>query len=162
MGLWNTREDRNELLLACLRIMMGLIFLAVWADNLAKGFYTPDGWADFVQNYADTTKVRIFATILNDYLIPNSALFAYGQLVVEFLVFGVFLVLGIFTPVSGLLAAGFQLNLLVATSGTGEWPGTYIIMFLLLVAIALGQSGRTLGVDARFAQRRPHPRLPIY
>jgi len=162
MSLWNTREDRNELLLACLRIMMGLIFLAVWADNLAKGFYTPDGWADFVQNYADTTKVRIFATILNDYLIPNSALFAYGQLVVEFLVFGVFLVLGIFTPVSGLLAAGFQLNLLVATSGTGEWPGTYIIMFLLLVAIALGQSGRTLGVDARFAQRRPHPRLPIY
>jgi uncharacterized membrane protein YphA (DoxX/SURF4 family) len=162
MSLWSTREDRNELLLACLRIMMGLIFLAVWADNLAKGFYTPDGWADFVQNYADTTKVRIFATILNDYLIPNSALFAYGQLVVEFLVFGVFLVLGIFTPVSGLLAAGFQLNLLVATSGTGEWPGTYIIMFLLLVAIALGQSGRTLGVDARFAQRRPHPRLPIY
>ena len=162
MSLWSTREDRNELLLACLRIMMGLIFLAVWADNLAKGFYTPDGWADFVQHYADTTKVGMYATVLNDYLIPNAALFAYGQLVVEFLVFGVFLVLGIFTPVSGLLAAGFQLNLLVATSGTGEWPGTYIIMFLLLVAIALGQSGRTLGVDARFAQRRPHPRLPIY
>ncbi len=162
MSLWSTREGRNELLLACLRIMMGLIFLAVWADNLAKGFYTPDGWADFVQNYADTTRVGVYATVLNDYLIPNAALFAYGQLVVEFLVFGVFLVLGVFTPVSGLLAAGFQLNLLVATSGTGEWPGTYIIMFLLLVAIALGQSGRTLGVDARFAQRRPHPRLPIY
>jgi hypothetical protein len=162
MSLWSTREGRNELLLACLRIMMGLIFLAVWADNLAKGFYTQDGWADFVQNYADTTKVGMYATVLNDYLIPSAALFAYGQLVVEFLVFGVFLVLGIFTPVSGLLAAGFQLNLLVATSGTGEWPGTYIIMFLLLVAIALGQSGRTLGVDARLAQRRPHPRLPIY
>ena len=162
MSLWSTREDRNELLLACLRIMMGLIFLAVWADNLAKGFYTPDGWADFVQNYADTTRVGAYATVLNDYMIPNASLFAHGQLVVEFVVFGVFLVLGIFTPVSGLLAAGFQLNLLVATSGTGEWPGTYIIMFLLLVAIALGQSGRTLGVDARFAQRRPHPRLPIY
>lgn len=162
MSLLSTREGRNELLLACLRIMMGLIFLAVWADNLAKGFYTPDGWADFVQKYADTTRVGVYATVLNDYLIPNAALFAYGQLVVEFLVFGVFLVLGILTPVSGLLAAGFQLNLLVATSGTGEWPGTYIIMFLLLVAIALGQSGRTLGGDARFAQRRPHPRLPIY
>ena len=162
MSLWSTREGRNELLLACLRIMMGLIFLAVWADNLAKGFYTPDGWADFVQKYADTTRVGMYASVLNDYLIPNATLFAYGQLVVEFLVFGMFLVLGIFTPVSGLLAAGFQLNLLVATSGTGEWPGTYIIMFVLLVTIALGQSGRTLGVDARFAQRRPHPRLPIY
>jgi len=162
MSLWSTRESRSELMLACLRIMMGAIFLAVWGDNLIKGFYTPDGWADFVQNYADTTKVGIYATILNDYLIPNSWLFAYGQLVIEFVVFGLFLVLGVFTPVSGLLAAGFQLNLLVATSGTGEWPGTYIIMFVLLVAIALGQSGRTLGVDARFAKRDPHPRLPVY
>jgi uncharacterized membrane protein YphA (DoxX/SURF4 family) len=162
MSLWNTRERRSELLLACLRIMMGVVFLAVWSDNLAKGFYTPEGWASFVQHYADTTKVAVYATVLNDYMIPNSALFAYGQLVVEFVVFGLFLVLGVFTPVSGLLAAGFQLNLLVATSGTGEWPGTYIIMFVLLVAIALGQSGRTLGVDARLAQRRSHPRLPIY
>ncbi|HET6496283.1 MAG TPA: DoxX family membrane protein [Thermoleophilia bacterium] len=162
MSLWSTRGSRNEILLAGLRIMMGTIFLAVWADNLAKGFYTPDGWADFVQNYADSTRVGPYATALNDYMIPNSALFAYGQLVVEFLIFGVFLVLGVFTPVSALLAAGFQLNLLVATSGTGEWPGTYLIMFLLLVAIALGQAGRTLGVDARLAQRRPHPRLPVY
>lgn len=162
MSLWSTRESRSELLLAFLRIMMGVVFLAVWTDNLAKSFYTPDGWADFVQNYADTTRVGIYATILNDYMIPNSALFAYGQLVIELVVFGLFLLLGVFTPVSGLLAAGFQLNLLVATSGTGEWPGTYIIMFVLLVAVALAQSGRTLGVDARIAKRRPHPRLPLY
>jgi len=162
VSLWSTRESRSELLLACLRIMMGAIFLAVWSDNLIKGFYSPGGWADFVQHYADTTKVGIYATVLNDYLIPNSWLFAYGQFAVEFVVFGLFLVLGIFTPVAGLLAAGFQLNLLIATSGTTDWPGTYIIMFVLLVAIALGQSGRTLGVDARFAKRRPHPRLPVY
>ena len=162
MSLWSTRESRNELLLACLRIMMGAIFLAVWSDNLIKGLYSPSGWADFVQDYADTTRVGLFADLLNNVMIPNSWIFAYGQLAIEFVVFGLFLVLGVFTPVSGLLAAGFQLNLLVATSGTGEWPGTYIIMCLLLVAIALGQSGRTLGVDARFAKRRPHPRLPVY
>ena len=162
MSLWRTRESRTALLLACLRIMMGAIFLAVWSDNLVKGFYSPSGWADFVQRYADTTKVGIYATILNDYLIPHSWLFAYGQLAIELVVFGLFLVLGVFTPVSGLLAAAFQLNLLVATSGTGDWPGTYIIMFALLVAIALGQSGRTLGVDALLARRNPHPRLPVY
>ena len=162
MSLWSTREGRNELLLACLRIMMGVIFLAVWSDNLIKGFYSPSGWADFVQNYADTTKVSLFADMLNNVMIPNSWVFAYGQFAIEFVVFGLFLVLGVFTPVSGLLAAGFQLNLLVATSGTGEWPGTYIIMFVLLVAIALAQSGRTLGVDARFAKRGPHPRWPVY
>jgi hypothetical protein len=163
MSLWSTRESRSELLLACLRILMGAIFLAVWSDNLVKGYYSPDGWAHFVQRYADTTKLSIYGKILNDVLIPNSAVFAYGQFAMEFVVFGLFLVLGVLTPVSGLLAAGFQLNLLVATSGIPtEWPGTYIIMCLLLVAVALGQSGRTLGVDALLVKRNPHPRVPVY
>jgi len=162
MGMVSTREGRTELLMAGLRIMMGAIFLAVWADNLRKGFYTPDGWAEFVQKYADTTESVVYADLLKEWMIPNAALFAYGQLVMEFVVFGLFLVLGVFTPVSGLLAAGFQLNLLVATSGTNEWPGTYIIMFVLLVAIALAQSGRTLGADALLARRNPHPLLPVY
>jgi len=162
MNLWSTRESRNELLLAGLRIMMGVIFLAVWADNLIKGFYSPSGWAHFVQHYADTTIVAPYATVLNNILIPHAALFAYGQFAIELVVFGLFLVFGVFTPVAGLLAAGFQLNLLIATSGTTDWPGTYIIMLVLLVAIALGQSGRTLGVDALLARRNPRPRLPAY
>ena len=41
MKLWATRETRSELLLACLRVLMGAIFLAVWSDNLIKGYYTP-------------------------------------------------------------------------------------------------------------------------
>lgn len=148
MSLWRTRETRTELLMACLRVLMGAIFLAVWSDNLRKGFYSADGWAGFVQHYADTTKVGLFADMLNSVMIPNAWLFATGQFFMELVVFGLFLVLGLFTPVSGLLAAAFQLNLLIATSGTNEWPGTYIIMCLLLVAIALSQSGRTLGLDA--------------
>ena len=162
MSLWTTRESRSELLLACLRILMGVIFLAVWSFNLRKGFYSPSGWAHFVQHYADTTTFGPYRTLLNDVLIPNAAIAARAQFAMESVVFGLFLVLGVFTPLSGLLAAGFQLNLLIATSGTTDWPGTYIIMFTLLLAIALGQSGRTLGVDARFAKRRPHPRLPVY
>jgi uncharacterized membrane protein YphA (DoxX/SURF4 family) len=153
MGVLSTRESRNEVLMACLRIVMGVIFLAVWSDNLTKGFYSPSGWADFVQHYANTTKVGLFADLLNNVMIPNSWIFAYGQFAMELVVFGLFLTLGLFTPVAGLLAAGFQLSLLVATSGTNEWPGIYIIMFLLLVAIALAQSGRTLGLDALFERR---------
>jgi uncharacterized membrane protein YphA (DoxX/SURF4 family) len=83
--------------------------------------------------------------------------------VIELVVFGLFLLVGAFTPVSGLLAAGFQLNLLIATSGIPtEWPGTYIIMLALCVTVALGQAGRTLGVDAYLAKRNPHPRVPLY
>ena len=43
--LWATRETRTELLMACLRVVMGAIFLAVWSDNLIKGYYSPSGWA---------------------------------------------------------------------------------------------------------------------
>ncbi len=162
MRLWATRESRGELMLAFLRIVMGVIFLAVWSDNLIKGFYSAHGWAHFVQHYADTTKVAPYAWVLNHVLIPHAALVAPAQFTIELVVFGLFLVLGVFTPVSGLLAAGFQLNLLVATSGTTDWPGTYIVMAALLVAAALSQSGRTLGVDALLARRNPHPRLPVY
>jgi uncharacterized membrane protein YphA (DoxX/SURF4 family) len=160
--LWATRETRAESLMACLRVLMGAIFLAVWSDNLIKGYYSPSGWADFVQHYADTTKVSAYADVLNHVMIPNSTVFAYGQFGMEFVVFGLFLVLGLFTPVSALLAALFQLNLLVATSGTTDWPGTYIIMFVLLLAISFSQAGRTLGLDALLARRHPHPRLPVY
>ena len=163
MKLWATRETRSQLMLACLRILMGAIFLAVWSDNLIKGYYSPGGWADFVQKYADTTKVGIYGRVLNDVLIPNAAVFAYGQFTFELIVFGLFLVFGVFTPVAGLLAAGFQLNLLIATSGIPtEWPGTYILMLALCLAVALGQAGRTLGVDAWLAKRNPHPRVPVY
>jgi uncharacterized membrane protein YphA (DoxX/SURF4 family) len=162
MKLWATRETRTELMMAFLRVVMGVIFLAVWSDNLAKGYYSSGGWADFVQHYADTTKLGLYADVLNNVMIPHSAVFASGQFAIEFVVFGLFLVLGVFTPVSALLAALFQLNLLVATSGTTDWPGTYIIMAALLLAVSLSQAGRTLGVDALLARRNPHPRLPVY
>ena len=163
MKLWATRETRTGLMMACLRVLMGVIFLAVWADNLVKGFYSPDGWAAFVQDYADTTKVGLYADLLESVMIPNAALFAYGQLGIELVVFGIFLVLGLFTPVAALLGALFQLNLLIATSGIPtEWPGTYILMVALLLAVGLSQAGRTLGLDALLARRRPHPRLPVY
>ena len=32
-------------------------------------------------------------------MIPHSTVFAYGQFTIEFFVFGLFLVLGVFTPV---------------------------------------------------------------
>ena len=135
MKLWATRESRTELLMACLRVLMGAIFLSVWAYNLSKGFYSAQGWADFVQEYADTTKVGLYADFLNKVMIPSAAVLAPGQFTVEFVVFGLFLVLGVFTPVSALLAMLFQLNLLIATSGTKDWPGTYITLAAVLLAV---------------------------
>ncbi len=94
MKLWATRESRTELLMACLRVVMGVIFLSVWSYNLTKGYYSPSGWAHFVQHYADTTKVSAYAHLLDSVMIPHANLFARGQFAIEFVVFGLFLVLG--------------------------------------------------------------------
>jgi uncharacterized membrane protein YphA (DoxX/SURF4 family) len=155
------RERRAYRALACLRVLMGVIFLAVWSDNLAKGLYSSHGWAGFVTHYADTTKVAFYGTFLNRVMIPHSALFGPGQLVLELLV-GLCLVLGLFTPVAGLLGGLFQLNLLVATSGTKDWPGTYIALAAICLVVAVAQAGRTWGLDARLATRQQQPRIPFY
>ncbi len=161
MSLWTPREARSELLFAGLRVMMGAIFLAVWSYNLQHGYYSPHGWAAFVGHYADTTTYGAYRSFLIHVMIPHAAIAARAQFFTE-LVVGLFLIGGLVTPVVGLLGSIFQLNLLFATSGTKDWPGTYIIMCLLLAAIALAQAGRTWGLDARLARRRPHPRPPIY
>ncbi len=157
----NDREHRAYLALAFLRVLMGVIFLAVWGDNLAKGLYSGSGWHTFVGHYAATTRIGVYGSFLRHVMLPHAGLVAPGQLVVELLV-GSCLVLGLFTPLVGLLGCLFQLNLLVATSGTKDWPGTYIALAAICLVVAVTQAGRTLGLDARLARRRPHPRLPVY
>ena len=73
MSLWSTRVRRTELMMACLRILMGVIFLAVWSFNLQKGFYSPHGWAHFVGNYARTTTFGPYRSFLDSVMIPNAA-----------------------------------------------------------------------------------------
>ena len=116
-----------------------------------------------MQKYADTTKVGLYAGRAQVGDDPQLGVFAYGQFAIEFVVFGLFLVLGLFTPVSALLAALFQLNLLVATSGTTEWPGTYIIMCAAAGRDRPSQAGQDARGWTRGSRRRnPHPRLPVY
>lgn len=70
--------------------------------------------------------------------------------------------MALLTPVSALVAGGFTVNLLLASYGTGEWPGTYLIMLAVLAAVGATRAGRTLGVDAILARRSPQPKLPLY
>lgn len=155
-------NGRRARILALARIFVGLLFIATWVENLDKGLYGSQKYADFVQGYADTTVVPGLSWFIESVVVPNSGLFSKGQMVVELVVMGVFLAAGFLTPVSGLVAAGFGLNLLLATRGSGEWWGTYGMLVALCLVVALTQSGRTWGVDTLLVRRRPHPRLPLY
>jgi uncharacterized membrane protein YphA (DoxX/SURF4 family) len=159
----NARASRQGLVLALLRILMGAMFISVWADNLRKDLYTPDGYRDFVTGLADKTAVTFYGDFIREVVAPNAAAFAYGQLVLELVVMGVFLFVGFLTPISALVAAGYSINLLLASWGVpGEWQGTYVMMIAILLAVAVAQAGRRLGADARLARRNPKPRLPVY
>ena len=155
------REHRAYLALACLRFLMGAIFLAVWETTWPRGCTRAAAGTTSSRHYADTTKIGAYGSFLRHVMLPHAALIAPGQLVVELLV-GLCLALGLFTPVAGLLGGLFQLNLLVATSGTTDWPGTYIALAAICLVVAVSQSGRTLGLDALLARRQPQPRIPLY
>jgi len=163
MAAASAHERRQGLALALLRILMGGMFIAVWSENLRKDLYTPDGYRDFIQGLADKTDVGFYGDLIREVVVPNAALFAYGQLVIELVVMGVFLLVGFLTPIAALVASGFSVNLLLANWGVpGEWQGTYVMMIAILLAVAVTQSGRRLGVDARLARKNPRPRLPVY
>ena len=154
-------EHRAVYLLAGLRVFMGLLFLVVWALNLGKGLYGAE-YLPFIRGIAKNSDIPLFRQFLESVVIPHATLFRSLQFVTESLVMGVFLIAGFMTPLSSLVAAGFTFNLLLASFGNSDWPGTFLLMLAILAVVGIGQAGRTWGVDARLARRNAHPRLPLY
>jgi len=154
-------ERRATYLLAGLRAFMGSLFLVVWALNLNKGLYGTE-YLPFIRDIAKNSDIAPYRRFLESVVIPNATLFRSAQFITESLVMGVFLIVGFLTPLSSLVAAGFTFNLLLASFGNSDWPGTFLLMLALLVAVGIGRAGRTWGVDARLSRRNPDPRLPLY
>lgn len=154
--------ERRSYLLALARIFLGLLFLETWVENLTKGLYWTNDYADFIRNYADKNVLPLYPTLLDKVVIPNAAFFSKAQMFTELVIIGLFLLVGFLTPVAGVVAGLFALNLLLATRGTGDWWGTYALLIVLAFLVALAQAGRTWGIDARLADRNPRPILPVY
>jgi uncharacterized membrane protein YphA (DoxX/SURF4 family) len=158
----NTSVKRYEVSLswiALLRIMMGLVFLTTWFNNLNKGLYG-DGFLPFIQVWADGTEFSWYADFLYNVVIPNIEILRVVQLVTEGLIMGVFLLIGLFTPLSAAITWFFVVNLFLASFGTGEWPWTYIIMGVILAVIAATRAGRSFGVDAWLVKKWGEPPIP--
>jgi len=147
--------------IAILRVMMGLVFVTTWLSNLNKGLYG-DGLEPFIQSWADGTEFRWYAAFLTNYILPNLEVFRVVQVTTEGLIMGVFLTIGLFTPISAAVSWFFVVNLFLASFGTGEWPWTYVMMGVMLAVIGLTRAGRAYGVDALLSKRWGEPRLPIY
>jgi uncharacterized membrane protein YphA (DoxX/SURF4 family) len=159
MTTFTKRRDVSLSWMAVLRVMMGLVFLTTWFSNLSKGLYG-DGFLPFIQGWANGTDFRFYAAFLNGVVIPNIEILRVVQVVTEGLIMGLFLILGLFTPLSAAVAWLFVVNLFLASYGTGEWPWTYVMMGIVLAVIALTRAGRSFGLDAWLLEKRGEPPLP--
>jgi uncharacterized membrane protein YphA (DoxX/SURF4 family) len=153
---------RRARLLALARIFIGALFIETWFENLHKGLYGTSGYAHFVRGYADTTATPGMGWFIDHVVAPNAAVFSKAQLVAELLLIGIPLLIGLFTPVGGLIGTGFALNLTFANLGGPDWWGTYAMLVVLLLVVTLSRSGRTWGLDAVLVRRRAAPRWPLY
>ena len=147
---------------ALLRITLGVILLVTWWENLQKGLYQTDNFAGFINYLAAGHPLTVYQTFLTKMVAANSAIFGTFQLITE-LGMGLALLVGLFTPLAGLGAAFFFLNLFLAylNPNTGEWIWTYVLLVVGALVVALTRSGRAWGIDRRLAKERGRPPLFI-
>lgn len=139
--------------IALLRVMIGLVFLTTWVNNLIQDFYTPDGLLYFFQEVfpQQENPLTWYAGFINSVILPVRSMFAPFQLVAELLL-GLALLVGFLTPLFSLAGIFFLLNTFLATFGH-DWYWAYLMPIGILVIVMLTRAGRSLGVDGWLAKR---------
>lgn len=146
--------------ISLLRIMIGVLILTTWSSNLLKGFYTPEGFLNFFTNVFPQTEnpLTLYAAFIDNIILPVRHIFAPLQLVGEFLL-GLFLMIGLFSPLTSLFAAFFILNTFLATYGH-DWPWSYWMILSILFVVFFTRAGRSMGIDNLLFYRRGDPPIP--
>ncbi len=148
---------------SALRILLGIILLVTWKENLDKGLYTPEGFRGFIEYLADGHPIEFYRGFLLGVVAPAAGLFAPFQMIIE-LGMGLALLSGTFTRLAGIAATFFFLNLFAAylNPNLGEWIWSYVMLIALALVVTFCSAGRAWGVDALLLKRRGEPRVPIY
>ena len=157
----NQTPDRIQTSLVLLRIILGVIILITWFDNLQKGLYTAEGLTGFFNWLFDAengngSSLIFYKSILDAIIIPIAGVFGGFQMVTELLM-GLGLLLGGFTRFFGIAAAVFFLNLFLAYFGGHEWIWTYVLLLMSALVIAQTRAGRRWGLDQWLIRTRGEP-----
>jgi hypothetical protein len=121
-----------------LRTALGALFVSVFFDNLAKGLYSPEGYARLIRDFAghrDATAPAFWREGVMPFFADGSAVFGPLQGVTE-AGLGVALVLGVASGLAALAAAGLLLALWVSQLGI-FWVWELLTPILLAVVVAL-------------------------
>jgi uncharacterized membrane protein YphA (DoxX/SURF4 family) len=139
--------------LAIVRLTIGAMFVWVFFENLGKGLYTPGGYANLIDFYIMRGHAPAVWKAVMGLAATHAAMAAPVQAVTE-ISLGVLLVIGLFTRPAALIAFLYLGSLWVSEWGTA-WIWELLVPVLASLALAVGRAGRTWGVDAWLAQRRP-------
>jgi uncharacterized membrane protein YphA (DoxX/SURF4 family) len=139
--------------LAIVRLTIGAMFVWVFFENLGKGLYTPGGYTGLINYYLQHDHAPAVWKAIMATAASHSAVAAPLQGMTE-ISLGVLLVLGLLTRPAGLVACGFLASLWISEWGT-SWIWELLVPTLASLAIAVGSAGRTWGLDAFLARRRP-------
>jgi uncharacterized membrane protein YphA (DoxX/SURF4 family) len=154
-----------ETAVAVLRIILGVIILATWFENLNKGLYTAAGLTGFFNWLFDPqngngSSLSFYKAILDATVVPAAGAFAAFQMIAE-LIMGLALLLGVFSRFFGLTAMFFFANLLLSYFGGHEYIWTYVLLFTSALVVTLSHAGRKWGIDQWLWQQRGEPPFPV-
>src|SRR5262245_33062902 len=146
------------LLLAVLRLTLGVLFVWVFFENLGKDLYSAGGYAGLIHYYIEKGTAPGAWKAGRRFMADHAAVAAPAQAVIE-LGFGVLLVVGLATRLVGLAAFGWLTSLWVSEWGTA-WIWELLVPMVVAACVALGGAGRRLGLDAVLARR--FPAVPLW
>jgi uncharacterized membrane protein YphA (DoxX/SURF4 family) len=157
---WIDKSPKSPLFwVALLRIMLGLLFLTQWYDNLVNGLYTAEGLNGLFDYFFSSSEMPLewYMDFIHQLIMPISPAFAVFQLVAELLI-GLALLFGFLTPLVSLAAAFFILNTFLLSWGV-DWPWSYLTILSILGVLFFTKAGRVIGIDAwlnkQFGERVP-------
>ena len=139
--------------LAIVRVTIGAMFVSVFFENLAKGLYTPAGYAGLISYYIKQSHSPAVWKAVMGIAASHAAMAAPLQAVTE-ISLGVLLVIGLLTRPAAFVAFLYLGSLWVSEWGTA-WIWELLVPLLAALAVAVGRAGRTWGIDALLTRRHP-------
>lgn len=156
--------------MATLRIFFGVVYLHnglakilpavpnLWPDTPLGFVINAEGGrsAESILKFEVITQhhpIEPYRSFIESVVLPNFGFFGVSIGLLETTV-GVLLMLGLFTPIAALVAAGMALHLQFATLWNDKWIYEYSVEWVPLLCLAAFRAGRWHGLDARIARTR--------
>jgi len=143
--------------LAVLRIVLGLMLLSTFFENLTKGAYSPAGYRGVIEHYIKNGQAPAAWKAIESAAASHARIAGPMQAVAE-LGMGVLLILGVATRLVGLVAGLFLFSLWLSELGAA-WPWELAMYVVVAFCVAWARAGRTWGVDAVLGRRIPNWRF---